>query len=194
MGTGKTKKQHRVKGDPEKLHLLTHRGGLDKMNFKDLQRRAIILGMPFPDVPQSDYFRLKSYIENTDNKPDNSLIDKYDDWMDRQLEACGYGPDDPMRSYQFRLGFVAEDPETGERKAKKVHGIRKPKKEKKEKVHHEKDTNGFWKGTKKSYTYELAQRGYDLERVIRRVQKKFPDANEKSVRQWYRASKRAEKK
>ena len=192
MGTlKKTKKGNRIKGSPEKAALVALHGSLDEMNFKDLQRRAIVLGMPFPEVPQSDYFRLRSFIENSENKIDNSLIDKYDDWMDKQLEACGYGPNDPMRSYQFRLGFVAEDPETGERKMKRVKGIKKPKKPT---VHHEKDDNGFWKGTKKSYTFELAAKGYELERIIRRVQKKFPDANEKSIKQWCRAAKRLQEK
>lgn len=30
----------------------------------------------------------------------------------------------------------------------------------------------------------------DQERVVRRMKKKFPDANEKSIQLWYRAAKR----
>ena len=166
MGTGKTKKQHQVKGSPEKVKMIGRLGGLRNMTFKDLQRQAIMLGMPFPEVPQSDFFRLESFILNSPNEPDKSLIDKYDDWMDKVLEERGYSKDDPMRNYQLRLGFVSE----------------KPKREK--------DERGLWKGTKKSYTFELTARGYDLERVIRRVQKKFPEANDKSIKQWWRAAKR----
>ena len=185
MGTGKTKKQHRINGHPEKVKSIAKLGGLQHMTFKDLQRQAITLGMPFPEVPQSDFFRLESFIRNSTNTPDPSLIDKYDDWMDKVLEERGYSKDDPMRNYQFRLGFVSEDAVTKQKKFKRVKGIPKPKKPKREK-----DEQGLWKGTKKSYTFELTTRGYDLERVIRRVQKKFPEANEKSIKQWWRAAKR----
>ena len=34
------------------------------------------------------------------------------------------------------------------------------------------------KGTKKSYVWSLVAKGYDLERVTRRMKKKFPDAND----------------
>ena len=57
---------------------------------------------------------------------------------------------------------------------------KKPKKEKNE--------LGLWKGTKKAYTFELTLKGYDLERVTRRVLKHFPEANEKSIKQWYKAA------
>lgn len=185
MGLGKTKKQHQVKGSPEKVKMIGRLGGLRNMTFKDLQRQAIMLGMPFPEVPQSDFFRLESFIFNSSNEPDKSLIDKYDDWMDKVLEERGYSKDDPMRNYQLRLGFVSEDAVTKQKKFKRVKGIPKPKKPKREK-----DERGLWKGTKKSYTFELTTRGYDLERVIRRVQKKFPEANDKSIKQWWRAAKR----
>ena len=59
----------------------------------------------------------------------------------------------------------------------------KPKKPKREK-----DESGLWKGTKKSYTYELTNKGYTLERITRRVMKKFPEAKPKSIQQWYRAA------
>ena len=191
MGTGKTKKQHRIKGDPEKLPMIASMGGLKNMSFKDLQRRAIILGMPFPDVVSSDYFRLESFIRNSPNKPDYTLIDKYDEWMDRQLEERGYAKDDPMRSYQLRLGYVREeDEETKVKRLGRVRGLPKPKKPKREK-----DESGLWKGTKKSYTFELAKRGFSLERVVKRVTKKFPEANIKSIKQWYRlASAKAKEK
>ena len=50
----------------------------------------------------------------------------------------------------------------------------------------EKDGYGLWKGTKKSYTFELTNKDYSFDRVCRRVLKKFPDANKKSIQQWYR--------
>ena len=66
MGTRKTKKdQHRIKGSHEKASLIVGVGGLANMTFKDLQRRAIVLGMPFPEVVSSDYYRLESFIRNS---------------------------------------------------------------------------------------------------------------------------------
>lgn len=46
----------------------------------------------------------------------------------------------------------------------------------------------YGKEQKKSYTFELTDKGYSLERITRRVIKKFPDANPKSIQQWYRIS------
>lgn len=178
-------KDHKIKGGKEKAKILS--GGLTNMTYKDMKRRAISLGMPFPDAVDADFNKLASYIQKTENKPDNSLIDKYDDWMDKILEERGYAKNDPMRSYQLRLGFIGEDEETGEIKTKRVKGLAKPKKPKREK-----DSSGLWKGTKKSYTYELTNKGLSLERITRRVIKKFPEANAKSIQQWFRACLRSQ--
>lgn len=181
--TKKIKDKNRIKGSKEKLKLFP--GGLDAMSFKDCKRRAVSLGMPFPEACSADWGRLQSYILKADTKPDNSLIDKYDDWVDKILEERGYSKDDPMRNYQLRLGFISEDSETKKLKTKRIKGLNKPKSDKPKR---EKDNNGLWKGTKKSYTFELTDRGYSLERITRRVIKKFPEANPKSIQQWYRAS------
>ena len=91
----------------------------------------------------------------------------------------------------MRLGYIGEKDEEGNIiKRKKVPGIKKSKYKKPR----EKDENNLVKGTKKSYTWELTKKGLNLERVIRRVQKKFPDANEKSIRLWHRACLREMKK
>ena len=80
------------------------------------------------------------------------------------------------------MGFIGEKDEEGNIKSKKrIKGIEKPKKPKRER-----DTNGLYKGTKKSYTYELAQKGFSIERITRRVKKKFSDASDKSITIWYR--------
>ena len=63
----------------------------------------------------------------------------------------------------------------------------------KEKKKRQRDERGLVAGTKKSYTFELTSKGYDLERVTRRVLKKFPDANAKSISLWYRKAKRGVK-
>lgn len=161
-----------------------HKGGPSKMNYKDAKRRALALGMPFPEAVEADFNRLLSFIVNSTNTPDPSLIDKYDDWIDAQLDALGYTEDDPMRSYQLRYGYIKEKSPNGVKK-KRIVGMPKVKHVR------EKDTNGLWKGTKKSYTFELASRGYSLERVTKRVQKKFPEALDKSIKQWWRSALKA---
>lgn len=178
----KSPKDSRMTGPKEKLQMLS--GGIYNMNYRDCKRRAIALGMPFPDACAADFNKLHSFIVNSNNKPDPSLIDKYDDWMDKQLEDRGFPKTDPRRSYQLRLGFIGEN-EEGKVVRKRIKGISKPKKPKREKTQ-----EGIWKGTKKAYTYELASRGFSIERTIRRVLKKFPDAKEKSIKQWYKACKR----
>lgn len=150
--------------------------------YKDLKREAIVRGMPFPDATAASIFELISFIENSTEKPDFSLIDKYDDWADKQLELCGYPLGKSLRHPSLRLGFIGQkDDEGNVIKQKRIKGLKKPKKPKRER-----DVNNLYKGTKKSYTFELAKKGLSLERVTRRVLKKFPDASEKSIKIWYR--------
>ena len=157
------------------------------MTYRDLKRKAIVLGMPFPDACAAGVFDLIGYIERSTNKPDKSLIDQYDDWMDKQLENIGYSKDDPLRNSKLRLGFLGEEGENGQRKSKRVPGIKKPREKKPPR---ERDEFNLIKGTKKSYVWELTEKGFDIDRIIRRMKKKFPEANEKSINLWYRMAKR----
>lgn len=187
MAKKNSKDAHRIKGSKEKQSLMSV-GTTGGYTFKDIKRRAISLGMPFPDAAESDYFALSTYIHKSENKPDNTLIDQYDKWVERQLDAKGVSKNDPIRNYRLKLGFLGDSEEGNSKKILKPKGLERPKKPKKEK-----DERGLWKGTKKSYTFELASRGMELDRIIRRVTKKFPDANPKSISQWYRASIRKKK-
>lgn len=179
------KKKDKPAPSKEKQNFLGAAGR--NMKYKDLKRKAVILGMPFPDACAAGVFDLIKYISNSTNKPDKSLIDQYDEWADKQLEAIGYGKTDPIRNSRLRLGFLGEEGEDGIRKLKRVPGIKKTKEKKPPR---ERDSFNLIKGTKKSYCYELTEKGFDQERVVRRMKKKFPDANEKSIQLWYRAAKR----
>lgn len=181
-----TKKKLKPKmNNKGKANLLTAAGR--HMTYKDLKRQAVILGMPFPDACKASVFGLIGYINNSNNTPNQDLINQYDDWMDKQLEEIGYSKDDPLRSSRLRLGFLGEEDKNGVRRSKRVPGIRKKKERKPPR---ERDEFHLIKGTKKSYTYELANKGFSLERVIRRVKKKFPEANDKSINLWYRKAKK----
>nr|DAW04771.1 MAG TPA: hypothetical protein [Caudoviricetes sp.] len=159
--------------------------------YKDIKRKAIALGMPFPDATGNSIGALLNFINKTDNIPDPTLIDKYDDWMDNQLSELGYEKDDPIRSSRLRLGFLGDEDENGKPKIRRVPGIKRPKEKKPVR---ERDKFSLYKGTKKSYTFELTEKGLSLDRITRRVLKKFPDAKEKSISLWHRACLRELKK
>lgn len=153
--------------------------------YRDLKKQAVSLGMPFPDACAADFNGLASWVNKTTNKPDPNLITEYDKWMDKQLEEAGYDKDDPMRSYQLCLGYIGEE-DTTSRSVKEPKATTK-KESKRSRI---KDERGFVKGSKKAYVMELLSRGYDLERVTRRVLAKFPEANKKSISTWYRQGKK----
>lgn len=44
------------------------------MTYKDLKRKAIILGMPFPDACSAGVFDLLHYIQSSEERPDKSLL------------------------------------------------------------------------------------------------------------------------
>lgn len=155
--------------------------------YRDLKRKAVILGMSFPDACSASVFQLINWINTSEEKPNKHLINEYDDWMDRQLETAGLAKDDPLRSSKLRLGFLGEEGEDGKRKTRRVSGIKKPREKKPPR---ERDEFNLIKGTKKSYVWELTSKEYELERIIRRMKKKFPEANEKSINLWYRTAKR----
>lgn len=177
----KISKDHRIVGGNSKFKMVSQ--GMENMTYRDMKRRAIALGMPFPEAIMASFDDLYYWVRTSPNKPNTSLIDEYDAYIDKLLEERGYAKDDPMRNYQLNLGFISEDNEGNQKKLvkRRIKGLEKPKKPKKEK-----DELGLWKGTKKSYTYELANKGFSLERIVRRVTKKFPDAKAKSIQQWYR--------
>jgi hypothetical protein len=165
------------------------------MTYKELKRQAVVLGMPFSDVCGAGIFELIAYINKSKNEPDPHKIDEFDEWITKHFDEIGIPQNDVIRSSRLRLGFIGDelDPDTGEviKKVRRIPGLRKPREKKSKR---EMDENGHVKGTKKQYTWELTQKGYDLDRIIRRVSKKFPDANEKSINLWYRSAKRNLKK
>lgn len=153
---------------------------------KDAKKHAIELGMPFPDVVNADFWRLISYIETQhslrNNKRNPELLVEFDDWMEKILLKRGR---EDLIHDSLRLSYVTE--ERIEEESKKPKEV-KPKAPKREMTQ-----DGLVKGTKKSYTFELAKKGLSLSKVIRRVLKKFPDASEKSIKIWHRKAVPTEK-
>ena len=72
------------------------------MTYRDLKRKAIVLGMPFPDACAAGVFDLIGYIERSTNKPDKSLIDQYDDWMDKYALLIDLGNSLPPLDEKYK--------------------------------------------------------------------------------------------
>ena len=143
------------------------------MNYPALKKKAILLGMPFPDAVAASIFDLISFIQKTNNKPNKENIDAFDKWREELLAKEGIKVDN-----RLRLGYLWDQSEQPKPKKEKVPKEKKPPREM--------DSNNLIKGTKKSYTFKLAQKGYSIERVMRRVLKFFPEASPKSIKIWYK--------
>lgn len=154
-----------------------------ELKYRDIKKMAIERGMPFPEVVSSDFYSLVSFIDSERaQKPNPDLVLQFDLWLEGILKERGA---DYLVKPSLRLSYVSDEMREGSKE--------KPAKEKKvkeKKPPRERDSFNLIKGTKKSYCYELTEKGFDQERVVRRMKKKFPDANEKSIQLWYRAAKR----
>lgn len=156
--------------------------GSDLKN-KDLQIECILRGMAFEDVLRSSFIRLANWlVEHATLPKDFELLEKYDNYIEDILREKGK---EELIHNSLRLGYVQRDEEEGEEKQKKEKVVKEKKAPK------EKDTNGFYKGTKKSYTYECQGRGKTLEQTIIKVKRKFPEAQDKSIRIWYNKAKKS---
>ena len=152
------------------------------LTFKDIKVECIIRGIDFIDVITYDFWGLSNWlVENALRPKDESLLDKYDDWLDAKLAKRPKGEE--LIHPTLRLGYVKRD-EGGEVKVKKEKEV------KEKKAPREKDGNGLFKGTKKSYTFELQKRGKTLDQTMVKVKRKFPDAVDKSIRIWFNKSKK----
>lgn len=152
------------------------------MTFKDLKKACVLKGMEFTEVIASDFWSLQSWLhKNRTNKDNPELLRLYDDWLDNELILGGNGD---LVHASLRLGYVS-DREDDEDRPKKI------KPEPKEKVKKEKTEQGIFKGTKKALTFQLEKEGKTLEQTLKEVMDKFPDAAEKSIKIWYKKSKRS---
>jgi len=158
-------------------------GEVQNMTFKDLRRTCVVRGMPFENVLNGTFPELNKWFLYNYHKPiDNTLLDKYDDYVDKLINAKPTEDNDYLTHPSLRLGYVGEKDEEGNIvKTKRIKGMPKRKK----KVKREKTSQGIFKGTKKALTFDLALRGISKEKTLKEVLKAFPDAKEKSIGIWY---------
>lgn len=157
---------------------------LGNLTVKGLKRACIIRGLDFHDAINFDCNRLQSwFIHHYYDDIDNSNLDKFDEYMEDELRDIGQ---EELIHPQLRLGYVGERDEEGNvTKTKKIKGLKRIMKKRKEK-----NTLGIFSGTKKALTFELALKGVSKESTIKQVMKVFPEAKEKSINIWYNSAKK----
>lgn len=178
--TKKTKKQ-KTNPIPEVLRI-----PVENMTYKDLKRAVVSRGMDFEEVVKGDFYKLNSWLhKNYNNDVDMGLLERYDDWLDEELRHLGHTENVHP---QLRLGYIGDKSEDdGPIKVKKV------KTEKVQKEKREKTEEGLFKGTKKALTFQCEKEGLTLEETIEKVKELFEDASDKSIKIWYKKSKRSAK-
>lgn len=156
--------------------------GLSKMNYRDMQKACVLKGADFDFVVSKGAPTLAQwYIDHFDNAEDPKLLDEFDDWMEKKLIERGYKKGDAMLHPSFRFGYTEKFDESEAKPKPSESKVEKPIKEKREK-----DDSGMFKGTKKALTKECAAKKMSLEKTIALVMDKFPDANPKSLKIWFK--------
>lgn len=168
-----------------------------EFKFLDLQAACISRGMLFEEVVDSDRLRLESWFcKHFKVKQNKGLLEDFDVWVQKTLMKTGkFQKDDPFIQYK-RFSALNEN---GEVKATNSI-MRKAKIKKEAKPKRERDTKfKIFSGTKKAYTYHLAQDLYDKlihkydikqlfknfsTKLVEKVKAKYPEAQEKSVKIW----------
>lgn len=156
----------------------------ETLTYRGAKRLAIQLGMPFPDALMATYHELDSYITHSKQPLDAGRVIEYDKWRDQLLADLGHDEQDVLRARQLTLSYVSDDKPQKPLKTPKASDTKTSTRLKK--VREKDPDSGLIKGTKKALTKELADKGFSLERVIRKVTAAFPTANERSIRQWYK--------
>lgn len=168
-------------------------GHLGKLKYRELQAEVIMRGMSFEDVIKGDHNSLGNFFAVHYDEPlKKSRLKEFELQMDRTLEERGYKKDDPMRRFKH---FSGEEEEEVKKEPKPK--VEKPKKEPRQKE----SEFGIYKGTKKALTFSLTKSlweskakefDYDVKglakkfsnKMLQKVQAKFPEAQSKSVEIW----------
>lgn len=156
------------------------------LTYRDLKIACIIRGMPPEEVLKADFFKLSNFAQtNVLVKENHDLLEKFDDYVEAILRERGQTD---LIHNSLRLSYVRKDNDDEYTPSNARTRLIKEKPEKK--APREKDSNGLFKGTMKSYTFELQKKGKTLDQVMIKVRRKFPESKEKSIKIWYNKSKK----
>jgi hypothetical protein len=158
------------------------------LRYTDLKIACIEMGMSFQAVISGDHSTLSSfYKQNHGTRRDTNRLIKFEAWLAEKLIKRGYDPKDPL--VVFKLSSAIEIPadasdDEAPKTVKKIKAkVQVPKKKREVR-------DGVVKGTKKDLTFQLTKKGLPVGKVIEKVLSKFPDAQEKSIKIWYRKAQR----
>ena len=173
------------------LEILDLRQLKGNLTFKDLKVECVIRGLSFEKVIKGGFFYLSRWlVDNVNEDIDIDLLTQYDDYIENILREKG---NDELIHPSLRLSYLGEGSEERDENFRKTQIKNSPDKSGNSIKSKEKDKNGIVKHTKKSLTFKLQKKGYNVDKVIKRVIRRFPDANSKSIKIWYRKSERSEK-
>lgn len=166
---------------------------LTTLKLKDLRRACIARGMDFDYAVESTIPHISGwFIENYDRSQNLLLLNEFDDWLEAKLKALKnpdgtlkYKEGDAVFHSDLKLGFIgSKDSEGNSTSTKKprLKGLSKAKKATKERV----EGTKVFKGTKKALTYQLTFDDKPFNVIWETVSKQFEEAQEKSVKIWYK--------
>lgn len=166
---------------------------LSNMKLMDLRRACVARGMDFASVVEASIPGLSSwFLQNYDRGQNLLLLNEFDDWREMELKSLKdkagepkYKNGDAVFHSALRLGFIGSKDEDGNTTSKlkpRLKGLKKKKKETKERI----EGTKVFKGTKKALTYELTFKGEPFNKIWELVSAQFDEAQEKSVKIWYK--------
>jgi hypothetical protein len=160
---------------------------LQNLTHRELQRECVLRGLESENVVGWSHHKLVSWFhEHFDDGQDFNRLTLHDAWVDGKLKEKGYKQGDALFSPALKFGYTGD--------VSKVDRVKAPKAEKqvpsrsssKPPVEVDEVTK-VRKGTKKSLTYDCAVKDkLSLEDTIAAVKEAFPDAEEKSIKIWYK--------
>lgn len=159
---------------------------MHNLRHKDLQAECIKRGLSSIEVVSMDHHKLTDWLfKNLDNTQDEQKLIEHDAWVDEQLTQRGIKKGDALLNPALKFARPGNIEEMDKPSIIKPEGSNVPKAEKKLKAEISQVT-GVRSGTKKALTFDLAFNGVEIGNVIKQVKDKFPEADEKSVRIWFK--------
>lgn len=156
---------------------------LTQMRYRDLKIACIARGMLFEDVVEGTADSLRRYfLDNYDKVQDRNFLEQFDEWVKSELIKRGHAEDSPMVKFRLCTSTDSEENITINTRSLKNAQVKKAKKSKRERD----PTHNIFSGTKKSLTYACATSGLTIKDTIDKVLIQFPDAQEKSIKIWFK--------